>query len=234
MYTNCRKGIADKALSIWFLLQWFLGDATNLIGALLTKQLATQVGEAITSSHMEWDSAWFIWLYNPSIVTHMVQFSRCLQIATAVYFVIIDTLMLTQFMFYVIRNQGLRGKEVDTDVCLNLYNQLAIDPPPPGPLPVHLGVIKMFNCPKQNATLILLPGLMLTLLWTAGNPFTGGSPYANEHRVGRVLLDDSGGKEVVIDKDVSAGVCRVGGGGGKQAGKEAGRQAEEKGREADS
>jgi len=36
-------GKADKALSFWFLLQWFAGDATNLIGALLTKQLTTQV-----------------------------------------------------------------------------------------------------------------------------------------------------------------------------------------------
>lgn len=44
MIVNCKKGIADEALSFWFLLQWFLGDATNLIGAILTKQLATQVG----------------------------------------------------------------------------------------------------------------------------------------------------------------------------------------------
>ena len=43
MITNCRLGIADKALSFWFLLQWFLGDVTNLVGALLTHQLASQV-----------------------------------------------------------------------------------------------------------------------------------------------------------------------------------------------
>ena len=41
--TNCRTGKADEALSFWFLMQWLLGDVTNLIGAVLTRQLATQV-----------------------------------------------------------------------------------------------------------------------------------------------------------------------------------------------
>ena len=43
--TNCRTGKADEALSFWFLMQWLLGDVTNLIGAVLTRQLATQVRE---------------------------------------------------------------------------------------------------------------------------------------------------------------------------------------------
>ena len=43
--TNCRTGKADEALSFWFLVQWLLGDVTNLIGAVLTRQLATQVRE---------------------------------------------------------------------------------------------------------------------------------------------------------------------------------------------
>ena len=43
LVTNCRTGKADEALSFWFLIQWLLGDVTNLIGALLTRQLATQV-----------------------------------------------------------------------------------------------------------------------------------------------------------------------------------------------
>ena len=47
LVTNCRTGKADKALSFWFLLQWFAGDATNLVGALLTKQLLTQVTEQL-------------------------------------------------------------------------------------------------------------------------------------------------------------------------------------------
>ena len=32
-----------------------------------------------------------------------------LQIATAVYFVIIDTAMMLQFLYYVVRNQGTKG-----------------------------------------------------------------------------------------------------------------------------
>ena len=42
LVTNCRTGKADQALSFWFLMQWLLGDVTNLIGAVLTRQLATQ------------------------------------------------------------------------------------------------------------------------------------------------------------------------------------------------
>eukprot|EP00123_Amoebidium_parasiticum_P020816 comp5695_c0_seq1/m.1568 comp5695_c0_seq1/g.1568 ORF comp5695_c0_seq1/g.1568 comp5695_c0_seq1/m.1568 type:complete len:345 (-) comp5695_c0_seq1:863-1897(-) len=42
MLTNWRLGNADS-LSVYFLLQWLLGDTLNLIGALLTHQLATQV-----------------------------------------------------------------------------------------------------------------------------------------------------------------------------------------------
>ena len=45
LVTNCRTGKADEALSFWFLVQWLLGDITNLIGAILTRQLATQVRE---------------------------------------------------------------------------------------------------------------------------------------------------------------------------------------------
>ena len=45
LVTNCRTGKADEALSFWFLVQWLLGDVTNLIGAVLTRQLATQARE---------------------------------------------------------------------------------------------------------------------------------------------------------------------------------------------
>ena len=37
------KNKSGHALSKWFLLEWFLGDALNLIGCLLTRQLTTQV-----------------------------------------------------------------------------------------------------------------------------------------------------------------------------------------------
>lgn len=43
LVTNCRGGKADEALSVWFVLQWMLGDVTNLLGAVLTDQLFTQV-----------------------------------------------------------------------------------------------------------------------------------------------------------------------------------------------
>lgn len=43
---NYRKRSAS-ALSKWFLLEWFLGDLLNLSGALLTKQLPTQLATAV-------------------------------------------------------------------------------------------------------------------------------------------------------------------------------------------
>ena len=46
---NCIHGKADEALSFWFLLQWFAGDSTNLVGALLTHQLTTQVSTILSA-----------------------------------------------------------------------------------------------------------------------------------------------------------------------------------------
>ena len=43
---NCRSGSAD-ALSIFFLLEWFLGDGLNLVGALMTHQLKTEIMTAV-------------------------------------------------------------------------------------------------------------------------------------------------------------------------------------------
>ena len=43
LVTNYRTGKADQALSVWFLMQWVLGDLTNLLGAVFTDQLFTQV-----------------------------------------------------------------------------------------------------------------------------------------------------------------------------------------------
>ena len=37
-----------SALSHWFILEWFSGDVTNLIGAFLTNQASTQVESALT------------------------------------------------------------------------------------------------------------------------------------------------------------------------------------------
>ena len=71
---NCRTGKADVALSPLFLLQWLGGDLTNLVGALLTKQLPTQI-------------------------------------ATAIYFVFMDAVLLTQYCYYLVKNKRhmLRG-----------------------------------------------------------------------------------------------------------------------------
>ena len=38
---NWRRGSAE-ALSAWFLIEWLVGDSTNLVGCLLTHQLTTQ------------------------------------------------------------------------------------------------------------------------------------------------------------------------------------------------
>eukprot|EP00800_Vazella_pourtalesii_P003710 TRINITY_DN1381_c0_g2_i1.p1 TRINITY_DN1381_c0_g2~~TRINITY_DN1381_c0_g2_i1.p1 ORF type:complete len:329 (+),score=25.00 TRINITY_DN1381_c0_g2_i1:425-1411(+) len=70
---NCRTGKADVALSPLFLLQWLGGDLTNLIGALLTGQLPTQI-------------------------------------ATAIYFVIMDAVLLTQYCYYLVKNNRHRFK----------------------------------------------------------------------------------------------------------------------------
>jgi uncharacterized protein with PQ loop repeat len=131
LVTNCRLGIADKALSFWFLLQWFLGDATNLVGALLTHQLPSQI-------------------------------------ITAVYFCMIDTVMMSQFLYYVVRNQGWRG------------------------LP------RIFLCPRNTGSTaaIFLPGLVcLTLLasWpslpSSLSPLSSSSSYRQlPTRHSRVLL----------------------------------------------
>jgi hypothetical protein len=41
-FQNIKNGSVD-ALSVWFLLEWFIGDGTNLVGAVLTSQLPTQI-----------------------------------------------------------------------------------------------------------------------------------------------------------------------------------------------
>ena len=65
---NFRTGKADEALSPLFLLQWLGGDLTNLVGAVLTGQLTTQI-------------------------------------ATAIYFVSMDAVLLTQYCYYLLKNK---------------------------------------------------------------------------------------------------------------------------------
>nr|XP_022336767.1 lysosomal amino acid transporter 1 homolog isoform X2 [Crassostrea virginica] len=47
MVKNCRNIAGVEGISILLILQWTLGDATNLVGAILTKQLPLQVYLAI-------------------------------------------------------------------------------------------------------------------------------------------------------------------------------------------
>ena len=50
LVTNYRTGKADQVLSVWFLMQWVIGDTTNLLGAILTDQLFTQVSQSYNNS----------------------------------------------------------------------------------------------------------------------------------------------------------------------------------------
>ncbi|XP_062567032.1 lysosomal amino acid transporter 1 homolog isoform X2 [Saccostrea cucullata] len=47
MVKNCRNIAGVEGISILLILQWTLGDATNLVGAILTKQLPLQIYLAI-------------------------------------------------------------------------------------------------------------------------------------------------------------------------------------------
>lgn len=59
-YKNYQKK-SGAALSKWFLIEWFSGDLLNLLGCILTKQLATQLATSIlfviidVSLHLEPD-----------------------------------------------------------------------------------------------------------------------------------------------------------------------------------
>ena len=44
--TNCRRK-SGAALSMWFLVEWLLGDITNLAGCILSRQLITQLSTSI-------------------------------------------------------------------------------------------------------------------------------------------------------------------------------------------
>ena len=69
-------------------MQWVIGDTTNLIGAILTDQLFTQVSQS---------------------TVHCTLTIKFIQIATAVYFVLIDCVSVSQYIYYIIKNQGLKG-----------------------------------------------------------------------------------------------------------------------------
>ena len=45
-----------------------------------------------------------------------------LQIATAVYYIALDVITMSQYLFYVIRNQGCRGEAASTIVTFKLHS----------------------------------------------------------------------------------------------------------------
>ena len=44
--TNCRRK-SGTALSMWFLVEWLMGDITNLVGSILSRQLVTQLATSV-------------------------------------------------------------------------------------------------------------------------------------------------------------------------------------------
>lgn len=81
LYKNYKHKSADS-LSILFILQWFLGDAANLVGCFLTRQLPTQVRSCSSSLLL------------------------LRQTYTAVYFVCVDVILLTQYFYYRYRDHA--------------------------------------------------------------------------------------------------------------------------------
>jgi len=73
IYANFRQGSA-KSLHLAFLVQWVLGDSFNLVGAVLTGQLTTQI-------------------------------------VTAVYYICMDTILVTQWIFYTTRDRMRARKQ---------------------------------------------------------------------------------------------------------------------------
>ncbi|XP_064599373.1 lysosomal amino acid transporter 1 homolog [Liolophura sinensis] len=47
IYKNCRNPAGLEGLSLLFVIQWLLGDSTNLIGCILTEQLPVQTYTAV-------------------------------------------------------------------------------------------------------------------------------------------------------------------------------------------
>ena len=99
--TNCRTGKGDEALSFWFLMLWIFGDSTNLIGAIFSKQLGTEVYTKHYKLHTTSEFHDVIYMHTKL---------NFLQIATAVYYLLLDFITMAQYLFYVIKNQGCDGK----------------------------------------------------------------------------------------------------------------------------
>ena len=133
---NCISGKADAALSCLFLIQWLGGDLTNLIGAILTQQLPTQIG-------------------------------------TAIYFVFMDIILLTQYLFYWFKN---RRRNINDDV--NTHKQSS-----------------------RIIYISIIPTIFVTIL-TLTSLITINSTTNNEQSLvyhGRIILSFSNSQSKVVD-----------------------------------
>ncbi|KAM4771547.1 lysosomal amino acid transporter 1 homolog [Rhinophrynus dorsalis] len=82
LYVAYKNGKVDQALSLGFLLCWFGGDLTNVIGCYLTNQLP-------------------------------------IQIVTAIFYVNMDIIMISQFAYYKLKNSSMKGNRHLKGVCIS-------------------------------------------------------------------------------------------------------------------
>lgn len=118
------------------------------MGAILTEQLFTQV----LSNYLPTDR-------------HLLILS--LQLATAVYFVLIDCVTITQYVYYLIKNQGLRG-----DSTLHVYTQAQFNFQFSSELLCFISGLGscLKDKPGPQALALFLPGVALGLLLFSKSP----------------------------------------------------------------
>lgn len=143
--------------------------------------------------------------FSLSLISPTHPLSLLPQIITAVYFCMIDTVMMSQFLYYVVKNQGRRGGYSPPP------SPFPTPPPfllsvPLTPSPCHFpsssllsGLLRMFLGPekkKGQVAAVLLPGLICTMLlasWPHLNAVVGPGSLDDSYslgttRSGRVLL----------------------------------------------
>ncbi|XP_071945597.1 lysosomal amino acid transporter 1 homolog [Antedon mediterranea] len=122
-YESYKNGKMDEGVSVAFLILWLLGDSTNLLGCLLSDQLATQVG-------------------------------------TAYYYIFMDFLIISQYLYYFIKNRKRRAR------LLGNYSPVDSNP---GQVVLCVGMIMWFSSVftisssqlQQEPSIARLPGRTL-------------------------------------------------------------------------
>ena len=154
------------------------------------------------------------------------------KIVNAVYFCLIDTVLLVQFFYYVVRNQGWGGKcplppppshthplthtthTTNTPSMHTHVHTHSHTAKTPAILCLLPGLLRILKCPKTNGEIaaIFLPGVMCTILLASWPHMTslvrGGAYLSDGGRTGRVLLnnqptDTAQHNRPAIDPDVS-------------------------------